>query len=640
MKIHGNLKTYYPILIILMFTFTVALPDVYIPFLRDSYAERFPEKWDKEPNNGKYNSLVVIGPGTISWATDEGCIAGKIMEYVRNGRPYDVYGKEYKYSLFWIQDIVAYSILAAIQIVTQNIMFTWIIAKLLFSFLWLLFVFLICRQFKLPVSYSVLCSVVSFFFGNVFGAAYYYFPDLYIVIVKTINSFFSIDFTVPVSFYTRIVNPLMSYTFIFIAFFIFLKIFIPEKADSSKKVNYIKSVLYGIFIGSLIYVHPFEWSFTFAVLFFVILILWFYGLKNSSLKIIISLLTSLIVSLPLLLIQLLDKTTFENYPAVPNRVPDYKSIVFLAIIFAILYLYQKKKLLNFQEFVLFLSIGTASFSLMNHHVILGKAVSIEHYVIIAGCFNTFILLIILGKYLQRKLSSINLSQFSFFLLLLSLVLIINKGLIYSQNNYKVMGLPKSYEKAFEWLKSNTPKNSVIGTLNVEFVHLLPIYSNNISYVAHIGTPLTRITSNENAKRYMDLMEIIKIDKEKLKNTLRFWDDEYIGRIDTQRLHKFMLNQEVDRNSYEISQFEIIVIGFIATNFNNSLEIEQYSKIMEDKIFNNDRNLVNSKVPEFELSYLIVEPWARQFITQKLDYPLLYDSDGIQIYKFEKVSFSN
>ncbi|MCK4967375.1 hypothetical protein KAS50_10090, partial [bacterium] len=130
------------------------------------------------------------------------------------------------------------------------------------------------------------------------------------------------------------------------------------------------------------------------------------------------------------------------------------------------------------------------------------------------------------------------------------------------------------------------------------------------------------------------LEIINIDKNKLSDTLRIWDSSYNIKHRARYLHKFLLLQEVDRNSYETYRFSYNIIGPKTWSFKEPSERDKFLKKIDTELFKTDLNQ-DYNIPKYELSYLIIGDWERQFITEELDYPLLYDSDGIQIYQFEE-----
>lgn len=633
MSVNKILKNISPVLILIIFTLANSIPDIYIPFLRNSYANRFPEKWEKEPNNGKYSQLVVVGPGTGSWSEDEVRAASKVVEFLRNGKPYDLYPKESKYNIYWLQDFISFGILAVIQKVIGNITKTWIIVKILFTFLWLILIYIICREFKLPKLYLIFCSVFTFFFSSMFFSIYFNFPNFYLMIVKSINTLFLIDFSELPSSYSRLPNPLLSYSFIFITIILLMKFFLPENTNegSNTKINYFRSILFGMFLGLIAYIHPFEWSFSICMVFIIMLLLWYYKYKKLSLSIFICLITSLIISLPLILLHLFSKTSFESYAVIYTRMPDYKSIIFLVIIFFIFYLYKKTNLLSYKQFLLFLSIVISAFVFQNLQILTKLSIQREHWTFISGFFVVLFCLIFIGNLFNKKILKIDFNLLSIMLIIISLIFVINKDLTFSKNNYKIMGLPRSYEKVFSWLKQNTSKNSVIGTINIEFLDLLPLYTENIPYVA-VNFPYTHITLRENLIRFKDLLEIMKVDEKKLMNQLKIWDLNYISRYVHNYLHKFLLLQEVSRDDYNIKSFGYIIIGGSYKQIaQNQIKINE----INDEIFNLNKGLKNEKISRYELSYLLIDNWTEQFLTEEFNYPLLYNSDGIKIYELRE-----
>jgi hypothetical protein len=621
-----------------MLTFVGFIPDIYIPFLRNNYASRFPEEWEKESNNGSYSTLIVTGQGSGGYAHDEVCVAGKITEFKKNGKPYDLYPKETKYNKFWLQDVLSYTLLYIIHLITNNIIKTWIFSKIIFSFLWLILIYILCRQFKLTSLYSIFCSVSSFYFGAVLEQIYFIFPNFYIIMVKNISVFFLIDFSNPVSVYTRLVNPLISYSFMFLSLIILYKYYIPEDINKEIKINNIKNIIYGIFLGLLIFIHPFEWSFSLSITFLIMILLRIYKLNKISLNLFLIITISIIISLPYIIMQITSKSTIEGYHIFKTRIPDFRSIIYIIFAFIIWYLFYKKKFLSLREYLFFISINIVSFGIANHQVLIGENFSVEHYYAISGFFITIMLLVIFGKYLEKKLSLNYFNIFSAMLIFLSLSLVINKGLIFSQNNYKTYGLPKSYEKVFEWLKVNTPKNSVIGTNNMELILLLPVYTDNIPYTGFVASPLTQMSYKENIYRYKELIEILKLDKDKLSDTYKIWDEKYHRKYASKYLHEFLILKKADRESYEINYFAYTIVGPQSILELNPTKRENLLKEINQEIFFKD--LQHENIPQYELSYLIVEPWTKKFITKELDYPLLYDQDGIQIYKFEKDSLNS
>lgn len=170
-----------------------------------------------------------------------------------------------------------------------------------------------------------------------------------------------------------------------------------------------------------------------------------------------------------------------------------------------------------------------------------------------------------------------------------------------------------------------PEDYVMGTINIEIMDLIPLYTDCVPYVGACYTNIAHISMNENINRYADLLEIMKIDKEKLEDYLRMWDNEHVARYSTNYLHSSLIGIEVNRDYYNICRFRGIVLADLGTY--SVKEFKEINKL----IFHRDNR--TRKIPQYDLDCIWVDLWTKQFMTEDLDYPVLYDDSEITIYGF-------
>jgi hypothetical protein len=110
-----------------------------------------------------------------------------------------------------------------------------------------------------------------------------------------------------------------------------------------------------------------------------------------------------------------------------------------------------------------------------------------------------------------------------------------------------------------------------------------------------------------------------------------WDLNYIFIYVHNYLHKFLLLQEVSRDDYNIKSFGYIIIG---GSYKQIAQEQTKIKKINEEIFDINKKLTNEKISKYELSYLLIDNWTEQFLTEEFNYTLLYNSDGIKIYKLK------
>lgn len=99
----------------------------------------------------------------------------------------------------------------------------------------------------------------------------------------------------------------------------------------------------------------------------------------------------------------------------------------------------------------------------------------------------------------------------------SLFLALRTQLIAAEKIQTVHQRDKTQEAVFNWLRQNTPKDSVVGSLDTTFSSLLPVYTEN--YVYFPPTDRTITPTSEGVERYAILAKILGIDTNWQKKNL-------------------------------------------------------------------------------------------------------------------------
>ena len=369
-------------------------------------------------------------------------------------------------------------------------------------------------------------------------------------------------------FFSRAFHPQLTFIFFISAILLTIKLLKNPK-------SLLAILALGLVFGLLFYSYVFHWTYFFLTFSFIFL----YNLIKKNLPATRALFVSGAIALLIgsfylynawqfsQLAQAFDfvaKTSLHSLP-LPLTLVRYLIIttIFLAIV----------KLKDHQSAVLFLALLSGVVISPLSKLVIGQDLETFHYLRRALMpLSTIALFIIIYYFLGRK--RIFVTTISIVLFFTALLLGVRTQLIATDKIQTVHVKDTQLETVFNWLGTNTPKDSVVGSLDTTFSSLLPTYTEN--YVYFPPTDRTVTLTYEGVERYAILSNILGIDTNWQKKNL----DNIISYLFVYQAYNDQNN--LDLNSPKRRQAEI-QIDFIAKS---SLEKE---------------------IKKYKLDYIVVTP---------------------------------
>lgn len=311
-------------------------------------------------------------------------------------------------------------------------------------------------------------------------------------------------------YFSRAFHPQLTFIFFCLAFIAFLKML------KSPETKYI--ILTGAIFGLLFYCYIFYWTYFAA---FVALCFLYFTLtrQKTILKaLLISSLIALIIAFPYLLniyefykldftADFVAKSSLVNVP-LPLTLLRY---LFIALLFL---MFSKKR--NDNSIVFFLFLLTGILITPVSKLLLGQDLETFHYLRRALMpFATLSLFIVFHRLLIGNKAI--LKFFSILMFLIFFVFSINSQITAVRVIEKEHIIDEDLENTMQWLKKNTKKSSVIGSLNPNFSSLLPAYTRNKVFVP--PTDRTIMPTFEGIERYKIISELLGLDEIRQKENL-------------------------------------------------------------------------------------------------------------------------
>src|SRR3989344_4781098 len=251
----------------------------------------------------------------------------------------------------------------------------------------------------------------------------------------------------------------------------------------------------------------------------------------------------------------ITKTSLHNLP-LPLTLLRYLAITlfFLAIV----------KLKNHQSAILFLVLLSGVVISPLSRLVIGQDLETFHYLRRALMPIATIASFIITYYFIRQKKKL-LSIISMIIFSTALFLGLRTQIIATEKIQTAHQRDRTQEAVFNWLRQNTPKDSLVGSLDTTFNSLVPVYTKN--YVYFPPTDRTIAPTVEGIERYAILANILGIDTNWQKKNL----DNIISYLFVYQAYNDQNN--LDLNSPKRNQAEI-QIDFIAKS-SLEKEIEKY-----------------------------------------------------------------
>ena len=260
----------------------------------------------------------------------------------------------------------------------------------------------------------------------------------------------------------------------------------------------------------------------------------------------------------------ITKTSLHNLP-LPLTLLRYLAITlfFLAIV----------KLKNHQSVILFLVLLSGVVISPLSRLVIGQDLETFHYLRRALMPIATIASFIITYYFIRQKKKL-LSIISMIIFSTALFLGLRTQIIATEKIQTAHQRDRTQEAVFNWLRQNTPKDSVVGSLDTTFNSLVPVYTKN--YVYFPPTDRTIMPTSEGVQRYAILANTLGIDTNWQKKNL----DDIISYL-------FVYQAYNDQNNLDL---------------NSPKRLQAEAQI--DKIA---RNNIENEIEKFKLDYVVVTP---------------------------------
>ncbi len=256
--------------------------------------------------------------------------------------------------------------------------------------------------------------------------------------------------------------------------------------------NKILATMSGIFIGlafqSYVYYYAFEITGIFILLMFE-----YYNKNNENIKLIlITVIFSLIFTVPSFIkIQNFNRYVFHSVEFLLRRglmhsresISIFISLFFILFLFLFLFLLIKRNKINKNVYFL-TAFFFGNLILYNQHIITGIQLSTWHWLTVTGRPWMIIMFIYVLSVLIQDFNKYKLNILFIFLIMITITwsLWANMGIANNLKEYYVIN--QEYYKAFEWLKNNTPKYSVVLSPSFEISENIPLRTHNKVYLVN------------------------------------------------------------------------------------------------------------------------------------------------------------
>lgn len=456
-----------------------------------------------------YKPLVVASGSPT--ARDEAFAYAPFVNFVNRGNLIlkDTYSKEYaSYSTPFTGETVPAIVFALISQLTGSIDQAFIVGDFIFPAIIFLLCYFLMKLFVKNSFYAASAAFIATVARDFIAVIPYPHETLqYLTVAENRNHFL---------YLSRAFHPQITLVFFMGAVISLIQL---VKSPKSLKLQ----ITLGLLTGILFYSYIFHWTYFVVVLGLTGI----YLLLSKNFLAIRSLIISGFIALTIgsyyfysiynfynlsFAQDFIDKSALHDLP-LPITLARY---MIIALLFAFLI-----KLKNYKSTIFFLVLLSGVMTPLISRFLIGQDLETFHYLRRALMpFATLALFIILYRYLKPQLLK---RTFCILIIFYALFLGIKTQIVTSNNVASFHIVNRDQEAVFAWLKSNSPKNSVVGSLNTDFNSLIPIYTHN--YVYFPPTDRTIMPTYEGVERFIVLSNLLGIEtsvqKEILKKDLSY-----------------------------------------------------------------------------------------------------------------------
>ncbi|GEM_PF-5256705 len=312
-------------------------------------------------------------------------------------------------------------------------------------------------------------------------------------------------------YFSRAFHPQLTFIFLFFAVLLLLSVL-------KDPANKLKILALGISFGVLFYSYLFYWTY---FLFFFFFLTTFYLLTKQT-KIVKALIFSGLIAFFLSLPYVINFIHFREAAyaqdftyKVTNQLGQFPLAgLRYALIPVIIFIFIKKKDYKFNSLIIFLATGILMPEITRFA--LGRDIETLHYARRALMpFATAAIFIIVYHLISRK--ELILRVVVTITLALSIFIALGTQIAATGNVQSVQKVDLAQNQLFQWLLINTPKDSVVASLDQTLNQIIPIYTyNKVYYPPGLRTIMP---TNEELDRYIILSSLLGVDPATQKKNL-------------------------------------------------------------------------------------------------------------------------
>ncbi len=451
-----------------------------------------------------YTPFTLSGKSPI--ARDETYAYAPFVNYILQGHLFlkDVYVAEYsKYPTPFMGESVPSIVFALLAKITGSIENAFIVADFIFPPIIFLLLFMLAKFFIKNRLYALASAFVVTVARDFIAVIPLPHETIqYLTVAKGQNYLL---------YLSRAFHPQLTFIFLMLALISFIKL-----AKSPRAKKYI--IASGITFGILFYSYVFYW--TYFVVFFFLMFIYFVIKREKAivLSLIISGSLAFVITIPYLLnlydFYRLDLAQDFIAKASLKNVPVPLTLIRYFLIAALFFISSPKRTKTVYIFLTFLAAGIAIAPFSK--IILGQDLETFHYLRRAlmpfatiAFFITIYNLFKSRKQIQNILALLLIAAFIAFA--------IRSQIIATQKIQPFQSIDENQQKTLEWLRENTPRGSVIGSIDPDFESVVPVYTYNKVFFPPTDRTIT--PAEEGVTRYAILGDILSISPDWQKKNL-------------------------------------------------------------------------------------------------------------------------
>ena len=493
---------------------------------RSVVQSHYPIPADRWANNGPFSTLAALGTDGMG---DELLYASRAKESSERLLAFDPFIKENSSWRLFSMEFITHSIIGSIQAVVGNMSWTWMLTRFLCCVFWVVMIYRLALKMNAGSPFAIFCAVFITGFSYIltlqFVSAFIWQGGLLHILAHNAWALLSYGRTEGIM---RLPRPGLIYGFSFLAALVCVK--------AAENRGWKWPIISGIVCGTLAYVRMDVWT---THLLAAYIFAAAYALKNHVWrKLFASAVLASIISLPYL---------YYNYPpevewmlrigTMPGRNFNVASPPYLAA--CLLGLWFKRKPLD----LLFASVAGAIFIMLNIELVTGYH-SFTHPWKYLGCIYLFLQAVSL---LPEKVKNLRMPWLA--ASAAGILTIFLQSVGYSAIHFPFSGIPRDYDSAFQWMRRNTPPDSVFFTLNPEINLLIPVFTENKLFLSYVCPNVSDFPLARNTDRFMAGMSFLGIDKTRFVEEVLFRDAADI--------HRGMFEEGVSRENIDTGVYSML-----------------------------------------------------------------------------------